>query len=92
MLPFATALINTRISFIRNDDMLNWLKMSNQKKGNNDLKKEVENKKTEQGLNLSEDEQLFIYADIIANYIVNEILKNNEEWQRTLRWFTTANG
>jgi hypothetical protein len=22
---------------------------------------------------------LFIYADIIANYIVNEILKNNEE-------------
>jgi hypothetical protein len=59
--------------------MLNWLIMSNKKKKNNDLKKEVENKKIEQGLNLSEDEQLFIYADIIANYIVNEILKNNEE-------------
>jgi hypothetical protein len=53
--------------------------MSNKKKKNNDLKKEVENKKTEQGLNLSEDEQLFISADIIANYLVNEILKNNEE-------------
>ena len=80
MLPFATALIFTHISFIWDDDMLNWLIMSNKKKKINDLKKEVENKKTEQGLNLSEDEQLFIYADIIANYIVNEILKNNEEW------------
>ena len=80
MLPFETALITTRISFIWDDDMLNWLIMSNKKKKNNELKKEVENKKTEQGLNLSEDEQLFIYADIIANYIVNEILKNNEEW------------
>ena len=47
--------------------------MSNKKKKINDLKKEVENKKTEQGLNLSEDEQLFIYADIVANYIINEI-------------------
>lgn len=53
--------------------------MPNKKKKNNELKKELENKKTEQGLNLSEDEQLFIYADIVANYIVNEILKNNEE-------------
>ncbi len=53
--------------------------MSNKKKKNNELEKEVENKKIEQGLNLSEDEQLFICADIIANYIVNEILKNNEE-------------
>jgi hypothetical protein len=26
-----------------------------------------------------EQTNLFIYADIIANYIVNEILKNNEE-------------
>ena len=26
-----------------------------------------------------EQANLFIYADIIANYIVNEILKNNEE-------------
>ena len=92
MLPFETALIITHISFIWDDDMLNWLKMSNKKKKKNELKKEVENKTKEQGLNLSEDEQLFIYADIIANYIVNEILKNNEEWQRNLRWFTTANG
>ena len=53
--------------------------MSNKKKKINDLKNKVENKKTEQGLNLSEDEQLFIYADIVANYIINEILKNNEE-------------
>ena len=28
---------------------------------------------------LSEDEQLFIYADIIANCIVKEILKSYEE-------------
>jgi hypothetical protein len=53
--------------------------MPNKKKKINDLKKEVGNKKTEQSLNLPEDEQLFVYVDIIANYIVNAILKNNEE-------------
>jgi len=50
--------------------------MSNNKKKKNEIK---DNKKIERITNLSEDEQLFIYADIIANYIVNEILKNNEE-------------
>ncbi|MEX0595548.1 MAG: hypothetical protein WD512_03530 [Candidatus Paceibacterota bacterium] len=46
---------------------------------NDDVKKVVESKKIKQDLNLSEDEQLSIYADIIANYIFNEILNNNEE-------------
>lgn len=48
--------------------------MSNNKKTTDEI---IE--KTERDSNLSEDEQLLIYADIIANYIVNEILKNNEE-------------
>ena len=44
--------------------------MSNNKKKKNEIK---DNKKIERITNLSDDEQLFIYADIIANYIVNEI-------------------
>ena len=53
--------------------------MSNNKKKTDELNEITDNKKTERDSNLSEDEQLLIYADIIANYIVNEILKNNEE-------------
>ena len=53
--------------------------MSNKKKRTDELNELTEIKKTERFSNLSEDEQLLIYADIIANYIVNEILKNNEE-------------
>lgn len=51
--------------------------MSKNKK--DELNQETENKKIEGSSNLSNDEQLLIYADIIANCIVNEILKNNEE-------------
>jgi len=52
---------------------------------NNNLKLTNEEKKSVDGfadLSAQETEEqtnLFIYADIIANYIVNEILKNNEE-------------
>ena len=53
--------------------------MSNNKKTTDELKVTTDNKKTERDSHLSTDEQLLIYADIIANYIVNEILKNNEE-------------
>ena len=52
----------------------NNLKLTNEEINSKDEFTDLSAKETEEQTNL------FIYADIIANYIVNEILKNNEEW------------
>jgi len=51
----------------------NNLKLTNEEINSKDGFTDLSAKETEEQTNL------FIYADIIANYIVNEILKNNEE-------------
>jgi len=51
----------------------NNLKLTNEEINSKDEFTDLSAKETEEQTNL------FIYADIIANYIVNEILKNNEE-------------
>lgn len=51
----------------------NNLKLTNEEINSIDGFADLSAKETEEQANL------FIYADIIANYIVNEILKNNEE-------------
>ena len=49
------------------------LKLTNEEINSKDGFSDLSAQETEEQTNL------FIYADIIANYIVNEILKNNEE-------------
>ena len=51
----------------------NNLKLTNEEINSKDRFADLSAQETEEQTNL------FIYADIIANYIVNEILKNNEE-------------
>jgi len=51
----------------------NNLKLTNEEINSKDGFADLSAQETEEQTNL------FIYADIIANYIVNEILKNNEE-------------
>ena len=59
--------------------------MSNLKSKHEDEHINLETKKKENQEILSEEEQLTLFADIISNYIIKEMLQHHEEWFETLR-------